>query len=79
MTRMQPDSLHVHDIFADVKHHHFPIENVFKAVYLQLSLAGSARVCSPSPAHAEAINAQLQLVEGDQIHRRVDLVPFYQL
>lgn len=26
-----------------------------------------------------AVNAQLQLVEGDQIRRAADLVPFYQL
>ena len=31
------------------------------------------------PQGRGAINAQLQLVEGDQIHRTVDLVPFYQL
>lgn len=36
------------------------------------------RVAACPPAGVGAINAQLQLVEGDQIHRAADLVPFYQ-
>lgn len=41
-------------------------------------------LCAPRSSlsillHSGVINAQLQLVEGDQIHWRCDLVPFYQL